>query len=211
MLPKHPISVVVDNVRSIHNVGSIFRTSDAASIEHVYLAGISGTPDHPAVHKTALGAQDTVPWSYCTSPVEAVQRLKKQGYTIGILEITDEPTATTDVARAQFPMCLVVGNELHGVDEVIVGMADLALEVPQFGAKQSLNVAVAYGIAVFDLVRTFRHLEGLAAFPDFSGARRAPLIALNSASEVAGNGDGQTVARRGNGPGGRNGAGGGRA
>lgn len=205
LLPKHPISVVVDNVRSIHNVGSIFRTSDAASVEHVYLAGISGTPDHPAVHKTALGAQDTVPWSYCTSAVEAVQRLKQQGYAIGVLEITDEPTATTDVARGQFPMCMVVGNELHGVDEDIVGMADLALEVPQFGAKQSLNVAVAYGIAVFDLVRTFRRLEGLAAFPDFSGAHRAPLIALDSASEVARNSDGRTSMGRGNGAGGANG------
>ena len=171
LLPKHPISVVVDNVRSIHNVGSIFRTSDAASIEHVYLTGISGTPDHPAVHKTALGAQDTVPWTYVTSPVEAVRQLRRQGYTIAILEITDEPTATTDVSRGQYPMCLVVGNELHGVDEGIVAMADLALEVPQFGAKQSLNVAVAYGIAVFDLVRAFRRLEGLAAFPESDGTQ----------------------------------------
>lgn len=164
-LPKHPISLVVDSVRSIYNVGAIFRTSDAAFIEHIYVTGISGTPDNPAVHKTALGAQDTVDWTYESNPVDAVRRLKAQGYTVGILEITNDPTATTDVALEHFPLCLVVGNELHGVDEAIVQLADLALEVPQFGAKQSLNVSVAYGIAVFDLVRRFRELKGLSAFP----------------------------------------------
>lgn len=165
LLPKHPISVVVDNVRSIYNVGSIFRTSDAAFVEHVYVAGISGTPDNPAVHKTALGAQDTVPWTYDADAIEVVRSLKTQGYTVGILEITDNPTPTTDASAEHFPMCLVLGNELHGVDDEIVQMADLALEIPQYGAKQSLNVAVAYGIAVFDLVRRFREIRGLEAFP----------------------------------------------
>ncbi len=170
LLPKHPISVVVDSVRSIFNVGSIFRTSDAALIEHVYLTGISGTPDNPAVHKTALGAQDTVAWTYDANPVDVVLRLKNRGYTVGILEITDEPTATTDVTPDHFPLCLVVGNELHGVDDAIVERADLALEVPQYGAKQSLNVSVAYGIAIFDVVRRFRDLNGLGAFPTGGGS-----------------------------------------
>ena len=150
----------------------------------MYLTGISGTPDHPAVHKTALGAQDTVPWTYVKHPVELVHRLKQDGYTIGILEITDTPTPTTDVSRGQFPLCLVVGNELHGVDEDIVAVADLAFEVPQFGAKQSLNVAVAYGIAVFDLVRAFRRFEGLAAFPDLDVAVGDSSAVFNSSDET---------------------------
>lgn len=174
LLPKHPISVVVDSVRSIYNVGSIFRTSDAARVEHVYLTGISGTPDHPSVHKTALGAQDSVAWSYDDNPVDVVRNLKRSGYVVGILEITDEPSATTNVSRDTYPLCLVLGNELHGVDEAIVELADVAFEIPQYGAKQSLNVAVAYGIAVFDLVRRFRELEGMDAMPTSHDAEAIP-------------------------------------
>lgn len=164
-LPKHPISVVVDNVRSIYNVGSMFRTSDAALIEKIYLTGITGTPENRALHKTALGAQDTVEWTYADDGPAVVRRLKASGYTIGILEITDRPTYTTDVNESVFPLCLVVGNELYGVDTEIISQADLALEIPQYGAKQSMNVAVAYGIAVFDLVRAYRTLAGSTAPP----------------------------------------------
>lgn len=160
LLPKHPISVLVDNVRSIYNVGSIFRTSDAALIESVYLTGISGTPENRALHKTALGAQDTVSWEYEKDPEVVIRRLKSEGYTIGVLEITDQPTHTLEVGIDAFPLCLVVGNELHGVGDELIRRADLALEIPQFGAKQSLNVSVAYGIAVFDLVRRYRSLSG---------------------------------------------------
>jgi len=158
-LPKHPIVAVLDNVRSLYNVGSIFRTSDAALIERLYLTGITGTPDHRGIHKTALGAQDTVAWTYEPDPLDAVSRLRERGYTLAVLEITDTPTPTTDVPAACFPLCLVVGHEVSGVRDEIVAMADLALEIPQYGAKQSLNVAVAYGIAVFDLVRCFRRLS----------------------------------------------------
>lgn len=192
LLPKHPISVIVDSVRSIHNVGSIFRSSDAAFIEHIYLTGISGTPDNPAVHKTALGAQDTVPWSYETSPVETARRLKAQGYAVGVLEITDDPTPTTGVKADHFPLCLVVGNELHGVDDAIVSLADLALEIPQFGAKQSLNVSVAYGIAAFDLVRRYRDLRGMTAFPAWDTARFG---------DAAGGGEKQNLRTMNGGPG----------
>lgn len=160
-LPKHPISVIVDNVRSIHNVGSIFRTSDAARIEEVVLAGISGTPANPALHKTALGAQDTVAWRHAPDAVAAAEAFRARGYTLAVLEITDTPTHAAAVEPAHFPMCLVVGNELAGVSEALVERADLAIEIPQYGAKQSLNVSVAYGIAVFDLVRRYRRLAGL--------------------------------------------------
>lgn len=159
-LPKHPVSVIVDNVRSIHNVGSIFRTSDAALVEHLYLAGITGTPENPAMHRTALGAQDTVPWSHEPDALVVASRLRKAGYTLAVLEITDEPTVPDALTRRHFPIALVVGNELTGVDDRLVASADLALEIPQYGAKQSLNVSVAYGIAVFDVVRRYRTLFG---------------------------------------------------
>lgn len=160
-LPKHPITVVVDSVRSIHNVGSIFRTSDAARVERIVLTGICGTPDNPALHKTALGAQDTVAWTYRRDPVAVVRALRDEGYTVAVLEITDTPAHADDLVLGHFPLCLVVGNELDGVSEAVVDVADLALEIPQFGAKHSLNVAVAYGVAVFDLVRVYRSRAGL--------------------------------------------------
>ena len=158
-LAKHPISVVLDNVRSLYNVGSIFRTSDAALIETLYLTGITGTPEHRGLHKTALGAQDTVAWAYEKDPAGVLHRLRRDGYTLAVLEITDTPTPTTEVTADHFPLCLVVGNEINGVRNELVAMADLALEIPQYGAKQSLNVAVAYGIAVFDLVRRYRGFQ----------------------------------------------------
>ncbi|MEX1056032.1 MAG: TrmH family RNA methyltransferase [Rhodothermales bacterium] len=168
MLRKHPISVVVDNVRSIHNVGSIFRTSDAALVEKIYVTGISGTPENRAMHKTALGAQDTVAWEYVREASEIVRRLKGAGYTIAVLEITDTPTYPPELESEHFPLCLVVGNELFGVSDESIALADLALEIPQFGAKQSLNVSVAFGIAVFDVVRRYRSLHGLPLVPSRS-------------------------------------------
>jgi tRNA G18 (ribose-2'-O)-methylase SpoU len=159
-LPRHPIAVVLDDVRSLYNVGSIFRTSDAARIERLYLGGITGTPEHPGLHKTALGAQDTVPWTHVADPLDAVEALRERGYTIAVLEITDTPTPVSGVRTKDFPLCLIVGNEVHGVRNELVEKADLALEIPQYGAKQSLNVAVAYGIAVFGLVERYRALCG---------------------------------------------------
>lgn len=158
LLPKHPISIVLNNIRSIYNVGSIFRTSDAALVEHVYITGITGTPDHRSLHKTALGAQETVPWSYHQDPVDVLAGLRSRGYTLSALEITDSPVYADDLQLNHFPLALVLGNEVTGVDDALVELADLALEIPQYGAKQSLNVSVAYGIAVFDLVRRYRKL-----------------------------------------------------
>ena len=160
-LPRHPISVVVDSVRSVYNVGSIFRTSDAARIERLYLTGITATPEHRGVHKTALGAQDFVPWEHSKDPASLLQHFREAGYTLAVLEITDAPTPSDALRPDHFPLCLVVGNELHGVSDALVELADLALEIPQYGAKQSLNVSVAYGIAVFDLVRSYRRFSGM--------------------------------------------------
>ncbi len=163
---KHPVTVLVDNVRSLYNVGAIFRTSDAARIEHLVLAGITGTPNNRGLHKTALGAQDMVAWSYAKDGAVCAKGLKNKGYTIAALEITTSPMLTTDVTRSMFPLCLVVGNELVGVHDDLIALADVALEIPLYGAKQSLNVAVAYGIAIFDIVRAYRQGAGLPVRPD---------------------------------------------
>lgn len=161
----HPVSVVVHNVRSIYNVGSIFRTSDAARIEHLYLTGYTGTPEHKQLHKTALGAQDVIPWSKHEAPYAVLDDLRSAGYTIGVLEITDAPTHPAAVDADAFPLALIVGNEVDGIDDYIVERADVALELPQYGAKQSLNVSVAYGMAVSHLIRRFRTLHDLPDRP----------------------------------------------
>lgn len=161
LLPRHPVAAILADVRSIHNVGAMFRTADAARLAHLYLCGFTGTPDHRHLHKTALGAQDTVPWSHHRDPVALVESLRAQGYTIAAVEITDNPTPLPSLARDHFPLAFVVGNEVEGVDAALLARADLALELPQFGAKQSLNVSVAFGIMAYDLVRHYRHLAGL--------------------------------------------------
>lgn len=164
--PRHPITVVVDNVRSIHNVGSFFRTADGAWIEQMILTGITGTPDNRALHKTALGAQDTIPWSHSMHTVETATALKEAGYRLVVLELTDTPTLSHEISLDDFPLALFVGNELTGVSTEVVDMADYALEIPQYGTKQSLNVSVAFGVAIFDLVRQFRSLSGQSILSD---------------------------------------------
>ncbi|PSQ95733.1 MAG: rRNA methyltransferase [Bacteroidetes bacterium SW_9_63_38] len=159
-LPKHPVRLVIHNVRSIHNVGSIFRTSDAARIEHVHLTGFTGTPEHKDLHKTALGAQDSMSWSKHDSAPQLLDRLRGEGYSIAVLEQTDASIPTDEVSDEAFPVCLVVGNEVHGLDDELVEEADLGLMIPQYGAKISMNVSVAYGIAVYDLIRTARAAFG---------------------------------------------------
>ena len=163
---RHPITAVVDNVRSIHNVGSFFRTADGAWIEQMILTGITGTPDNRALHKTALGAQDTIPWKHKMHAEEAVLALKEAGYCIAVLEITNTPTLSHELTLSDFPLALVIGNELTGVSSEIIDMADYALEIPQYGTKQSLNVSVAFGVALFDLVRQYRSLQELPLLAD---------------------------------------------
>jgi tRNA G18 (ribose-2'-O)-methylase SpoU len=159
-LPRHPIRVMVHNVRSIHNVGSIFRTSDAARVDHVYLTGFTGTPEHKDLHKTALGAQDAVDWSQHDDPLPVLDELRAQGFTIAVLEQTSNSSPPDEVPAEVYPLCLVVGNEVRGVDDELVEEANLGLELPQYGAKISMNVGVAYGIAVYDLMRRYRSLHG---------------------------------------------------
>ena len=150
--PRTPVCVILDNIRSLYNVGSIFRTSDAAGVEKIFLCGITGVPPRAEIHKSALGADKSVPWEYHKNPVEIVQRLKSEGFRIVILEHTDQPTNYFE-ANFEFPLCLVIGHEIVGVSEKMVALADSAIEIPMFGIKQSLNVSVAYGIAIYEIVR----------------------------------------------------------
>ena len=159
-LPKHPIAALLDNVRSIHNVGSMFRTSDAARIEHVHLTGFTGTPEHEDLHKTALGAQDAVAWSQHDEALPLLRDLQSEDYTIAALEQTNATKRPDQVQAEEYPIALIVGNEVGGIEDDLLEEVDLALEIPQYGAKISLNVGVAYGIAVYDLIRRSRRLHG---------------------------------------------------
>ncbi|MCX7983992.1 MAG: RNA methyltransferase [Bacteroidetes bacterium] len=151
-----PLVVIVDNVRSLYNVGSIFRTSDGAMIEKVVLTGFTPRPPRKEIEKTALGATESVPWEYINSPKEAALRYKETGYKIVCLEQTDESIPYYQLAPSAFPVCLVIGNELVGVSKEVIEICDSAIDIPMFGLKHSLNVAVAFGIALFELCRIWR-------------------------------------------------------
>ncbi|MCS7013531.1 MAG: RNA methyltransferase [Chloroherpetonaceae bacterium] len=163
LAPKHPIYVLLQNIRSMWNVGSIFRTSDAACIEELIITGYTATPPRKEIEKTALGATETVKWSYCQNPIEAIAMLRAKGVKIAALEIARPSRRYDAVQLEDFPICLVVGNEVTGIDDEVLAACDFALEIPQYGTKHSLNVAVAVGIAVFELVRVWRQYEGESA------------------------------------------------
>ena len=154
---RNPIVVIADNIRSLHNVGALFRTSDGAFIEHLYLCGITGTPPRGEIRKTSLGAEESVPWSYEKDAASVITRLKTQDYQIVILEHTNNSDPYLE-ANYRFPLCLIVGNEYHGIQDHLVEMADIAIELPMLGVKQSLNVSVAFGIALYEILHKFQKL-----------------------------------------------------
>ncbi|MDO8548765.1 MAG: RNA methyltransferase [Ignavibacteria bacterium] len=162
---KLPVYVVLNSIRSNYNVGSIFRTSDGAKIEKLYLCGYTPYPPKPAlpaqgelasagrkeILKTALGSTGSINWEYIKDPREVILKLKSEGIKICALEMTDKSIPYYKVKKEDFPICVVVGNEITGVSQELIDLCDFSIEIPQFGIKQSLNVAVAYGIAVFEL------------------------------------------------------------
>lgn len=158
-----PVTVVLDNIRSLYNIGSIFRTSDGVLLQKLILTGFTPTPPRKEIEKTALGATLSVPWEYVKEPLEAVLRLKSEGFKTFCLELTDSSASYDTPLKADFPLCLVLGNEITGVSKQAMSVCDHALEIPQFGTKQSLNVAVAYGVAIFELNRIWRN--GMAGPP----------------------------------------------
>ncbi|MDR3608992.1 MAG: RNA methyltransferase [Ignavibacteriaceae bacterium] len=158
LVKKLPVYVLLDSIRSNYNVGSIFRTSDGAMIEKLYLCGYTPHPPKKEILKTALGAVDSVSWEYVKDPKEVILKLKEQGIKICALELTESSSEYYKLENNNFPLCLVVGNEITGVSQDLLDLCDLSIEIPQYGIKQSLNVAVAYGIAIFDLRKTFDQL-----------------------------------------------------
>ena len=152
---KLPVTVLLNSIRSSYNVGSIFRTSDGAMIEKLYLCGYTPAPPKKEILKTALGSQDSVAWEYVKDPVEVVLKLKSAGYKICALELTDKSKPHYSLAKNDFPICLIVGNEITGVSQELIDLCDYSIEIPQYGIKQSLNVAVAYGISIFELRRVY--------------------------------------------------------
>ncbi|MHC5079485.1 MAG: RNA methyltransferase [Planctomycetota bacterium] len=152
---EHPLYGMVENVRSLWNVGSIFRTSAAVGVRKLYLCGMTGHPPRPEISKTALGAEHVVPWEYTPDAAKAVVTLKDLGVNIVALETTEDalPLETFDFP---FPLCLIVGHEVEGISRNVLALADSTIAIPMFGTKTSLNVAVAYGIAMYECLRRIR-------------------------------------------------------
>ena len=147
---------MLDNVRSLYNVGSMFRTSDGALIRKLYLCGYTPHPPRKEIDKTALGSTQTVVWEYHRDAMAAVAAIKAQGAKLCVLEQTTHSRPYHHISEADFPICLVVGNEITGVSSQVIAAADMAIDIPMYGTKQSLNAAVAYGIALFELVRIWK-------------------------------------------------------
>lgn len=151
---RFPIILLLNNIRSMHNIGSMFRTADAACIERIILTGYTAQPPRDEINKTALGATETVPWTYEKDPIAAISDLKKQNIPMLALEQTTQSKSIYEAAIApDKAICLVVGNEVFGIDDDVLEACDGALEIPMHGMKHSLNVSVAAGVALFELVR----------------------------------------------------------
>jgi len=158
-LPRNPIYCLLENVRSLYNVGSIFRTSDAILLKKLYLTGYTGSPPRKEIDKTALGAVDAVEWEFTKDPLRIISELKKEQVKIVALEHTSGSKAYFEFDYT-FPFCLLLGNEVDGLCEQLVAAADDAIEIPMYGLKQSLNVSVAYGIVMYHAVVRFINRHG---------------------------------------------------
>ncbi|MBD0824584.1 RNA methyltransferase [Aestuariibaculum marinum] len=149
---KTPIIIVLDNIRSLNNIGSVFRTSDAFLIEKIYLCGITATPPHKDIHKTALGSTDTVDWEYVENTMDLVDRLKDENVKICSIEQAENATMLNDFTpEANTKYALVFGNEVKGVAQKVVSASDTVIEIPQYGTKHSLNISVSCGVVVWDV------------------------------------------------------------
>ena len=155
--PKIPLVVILDNVRSLHNVGSVFRTADAYCVKKVILCGITATPPNAEIHKSALGAEFSVDWAYYKETTEAVNELKQAGYTVlAIEQAHDSINMDTFKAEKGNKYAVILGNEVKGVQQSVIDLSDGCLELPQFGTKHSLNVSVTAGIVIWEFAKLFR-------------------------------------------------------
>ena len=148
---KMPLIIVLDNVRSLNNIGSVFRTADAFLIERIYLCGITASPPHKDIHKTALGATENVLWEYVNSTADIVQKLQTEGVSVWPIEQTEDSTSL-DIFQPEpnKSYAFVLGNEVRGVSQEVIDICNKALEIPQFGTKHSLNISVATGLVIWD-------------------------------------------------------------
>jgi len=148
---KQPVIIVLDNIRSLHNVGSVFRTADAFMVSKIYLCGITGTPPNREITKTALGATESIDWEYIPTTIDIIQKLKQEGWKIISLEQTDQSVGLQHFFPEQKEKyCFVFGNEVFGVSQEVLEVSDIAVEIPQFGTKHSLNISVTAGITIWD-------------------------------------------------------------
>lgn len=155
---KLPLVIVLDNIRSLNNIGSVFRTSDAFRVQAICLCGITATPPNAEIHKTALGAEDSVDWRYYEKTEDAVSQLKGEGFSICAIEQAQDSVMLDDVAKldAMQQYALILGNEVKGVSQNVVNMCDMCIEIPQEGTKHSLNVSVAAGIVIWDFYKILK-------------------------------------------------------
>jgi tRNA G18 (ribose-2'-O)-methylase SpoU len=161
-----PVSILLDNVRSLYNVGSFFRTADAAGVLKLYLSGITGCPPHRAISKTALGAESSVPWEHDWEPLRLLDAARGMGCEIAAVETTVHAVDLFDW-RPRFPICIIFGHEVEGIRPEVSGFADTHVRIPMLGMKHSLNVATAGGVVVYELLRKYRALWG--GPPDLPG------------------------------------------
>jgi len=155
---KLPLTVVLDNVRSLYNVGAVFRSGDAFRVERVVLCGITATPPNAEIHKTALGGGDSVEWQYCERTEDAVQQLRNEGVVVCSVEQAEGSVMLQDVhIDVSKRYAVVFGNEVKGVSQSVVDLSDMCLEIPQYGTKHSLNVSVAAGIVIWEFAKNFLH------------------------------------------------------
>lgn len=154
--PKIPVMAVLDNIRSQNNIGSVFRTADAFRLEGLLLCGITSTPPHREIHKTALGATESVYWEYREKTIDAIRELKEKGYRIFAIEQA-EGAVTLEQLRlsADQKYAIILGHEVRGVEQEVVNLSDHCIEIPQFGTKHSLNISVAAGIVIWEIFKQF--------------------------------------------------------
>ena len=156
---KLPVIIVLDNVRSMNNIGSVFRTADAFLVKAVHICGITAKPPHKDIHKTALGATESVPWRYYETTTEAISQLKKEGYIIISVEQAEEAVPLGDFAtKKDGKYAVIFGNEVRGVAQEIVDLSDYCIEIPQFGTKHSFNISVSAGIVLWEIFRKMQFI-----------------------------------------------------
>ncbi|MFD1293096.1 RNA methyltransferase [Lutibacter holmesii] len=155
---KIPLIVILDNIRSLNNIGSVFRTSDAFLIEKIYLCGITAQPPHKEIHKTALGATESVAWEYVEDTLSLVQKLQREDVLVASIEQAENSTLLQDFAIVpNQKYAIVMGNEVKGVQQEVVSASNFCIEIPQFGTKHSLNISVSCGVVLWDLFKKFKY------------------------------------------------------